>query len=151
MRGNWRRDIRTANQPTISLTRPDTPPLLKCLSRRARNLKQKRFYQDSQIDWIKYYNKLINEYHKIEHEINALDLIMDSQYNLHSEINQYRQEYLQWKQSISNLLSTVYSSDYITRDSLQNIKNELQQNKYYEYPISVCFYECIFILFLYNF
>ncbi len=124
MRRNWRKNIRNATQ-LPSTCRPTTPPLLKSINNKARSLQKKRFYQNSQFGWIKYYNSLIDEYQKIEQEINGLDLNIDAENNLHLEIKHYRHEYMQWMQSMSDVLSECYFDD----KSLHEMKDTLNYNK----------------------
>jgi len=129
MSKNWRQNIRASRRPPSSADRPSTPPLLRSLNKRSRQIKKKHKIHDSQREWINYYSKLRDEYHKIEGELNGLNLTLPADGNLHSEIRRYGQSFLQWKHSITNALSLLQSlSDRPSLDKVREIKDALNEH-----------------------
>ena len=123
---NWRRDIRASSEPSLLVHRPKTPEILRTLNNRTRSLKKKHFYQD-ELEWIRFYNKSVDEYHKIEGEINGLDL----EQTLHSQIKQHRKEYSQWIKAQTVILSKCISSG--SDESIDEAKTMFSGNMYVIY------------------
>ena len=73
----------------------------------------------------------MNEYHKIEQEINGLDLNIDTENDLHLLIKQHRDQYLNWKQFTADTVSNVYLDQNVCYEMLQSMKDQLNNNKYY--------------------
>ena len=121
---NWRKSIRSSNKPPTIGNRPTTPPLIKSINKRTRKLKKDNCYQNYQFDWINYYNKLINEYKKIELELNALSLNIDDDNNLHLHIKNYRHDHLQWVEYINDTLNKLHQNE-ITYTSINKMKDRI--------------------------
>jgi len=82
------------------------------------------------MEWLNYYNKLVDEYQKIEGELNGLDLVLDADHNLHSEMKQQLDAFLEWKGSISSALSFIRSlSGEPTLEQLRGIHDALSEDK----------------------
>ena len=87
-------------------------------------------FQDSQREWTRFYNKLMDEYHKTEGELDGLNLTLDGNESLHSDIQMHRHTFLQWKGSITNALSFIRSlSGTPSMEQIREIKDALNEDK----------------------
>ena len=142
MSKNWRKQIRDTSvfEPPSVNERPKTPDLLKRLDIKLKHSKVNVLTKHSQIEWIKFKEKLETEYKKIQFEINGLSLIMNKNYNLHFELRQQRNMYYQWlNEYISNVTpinknnvkhKIKYNNIELKKLSLEQIKMEDELNKF---------------------
>jgi len=118
---NWRKKIRNAQTPTALLTKRKIPTLLASVNSRVKRLEQNRRCERAQVEWLNLYQKMLDEYHKIELELNAMHL----NHALHSEITDSCRKYERWAQSIRSLVRCCSDGD-----TMETIKHRLNQEKH---------------------